>query len=106
VAQNALVRCIAFEPDPTNFQNLQQNLRRNIFGQNVTTHQTALFDREISVHFGLAEDGNLGDHRIVQQSNVRRRTIEVQAEPLAVKIDVQGVEPNVRWNLAFSLDRR
>jgi FkbM family methyltransferase len=106
VAQNAQVRCIAFEPDPTNYQNLQQNLRRNIFGQNVTTHQTALFDRETSVDFGLAEDGNLGDHRIVQQSNVRRRTIKVKAkpldslieniaEPLAVKIDVQGVEPNV-----------
>jgi FkbM family methyltransferase len=106
VAQNAQVRCIAFEPDPTNYRNLRHNILRNIPGQNVTTHQIALFDRETTVQFGLAEDGNLGDHRIMPKSNDRRRTIDVKAmclddlvkdiaRPLAVKIDVQGVEPSV-----------
>jgi FkbM family methyltransferase len=106
LAHNSQVRCIAFEPDPTNYRNLQHNLRRNIDGDNVITHQIALFDREATVQFGLADDGNLGDHRIVNKQNFHRRTIEVRAMPLdgildstsgplAAKIDVQGAEPNV-----------
>ena len=106
VARNKAVRCIAFEPDPTNFANLEENVRRNVPEADVSLHRVALFDREAMLTFGLSDDGNLGDHRIVDGVATSRRTIEVPGlmldlivaditSPLAVKIDVQGAESKV-----------
>jgi FkbM family methyltransferase len=106
VAQNPKVRCIAFEPDPTNYRNLQDNICRNVPHGNVTTHEVALFDRQATLQFSLADDGNLGDHRLFRGPSTNRRLIEVKAmpldsllddvaSPLAAKIDVQGAEPAV-----------
>jgi FkbM family methyltransferase len=112
VARNRRVNCVAFEPDPTNFKNLQQNVRLNCEGSNVEIHNLALFNRTAELQFELAE-GNFGDHRLRvveaapgarEQEN--RRTIVVSAvrlddfmevahSPLAVKIDTQGAEPYV-----------
>ncbi len=104
VASNANVRCIAFEPEPANFANLVDNVRRNAVHGNVELHQVALYDREGTVALGLAMDGNLGDHRVMAEKQDRGRTIEVRsarvddivttfAGPLAAKIDAQGAEP-------------
>ncbi len=106
IARNPRVRCIAFEPEPFNFQNLSENVRRNIAHGNVDLRCMALFDRADSLRFGLAGDGNLGDHRLVLGAATARKTIEVPAtpldaldlpigEPLGVKIDTQGAEPFV-----------
>ena len=106
VARNPLVNCFAFEPEPTNFANLQANVQRNASHRNVVLHPLALLDRAGSVPFGLSDDGNLGDHRVVTQSGGGRRTIEVAAAPLdaldvpitgqlAIKVDTQGAEPAV-----------
>lgn len=106
VAQNPLIRCFAFEPEPTNFGNLQENIRRNIRHKNVTLYQLALLDRDGFVPFGLSDDGNLGDHRVVTTSHHGRRIIQVAAAPLdrlnlpitgqlAIKIDAQGAEPAI-----------
>lgn len=105
VARNPRVRCFAFEPEPTNFASLQNNVRRNAVHGNITLHKMALWDRHGSITFGLAEDGNLGDHRVVTTES-SRRTIEVTAAPLddldlpiegrlGVKIDTQGAEPAI-----------
>lgn len=106
VARNPLVNCFAFEPEPTNVANLQANVRRNASHRNVVLHRLALLDRAGSVLFGLSDDGNRGDHRVVTGSGGGRRTIEVAAAPLdapdvpitgrlAIKVDTQGAEPAV-----------
>lgn len=106
VAQNPLVKCFAFEPEPTNFGNLQENVRRNAHSDNVTLYQLALLDRDGSVPFGLSDDGNLGDHRVVTANHHGRHIIQVAAAPLdtldlpitgqlAIKIDAQGAEPAI-----------
>jgi FkbM family methyltransferase len=111
IAQNAAVRCIALEPEPTNFANLVKNVQENCSHGNVTALQVAAFSRKTVVQLELAS-GNLGDHRIRVEDDPRyleehaRRTIEVVAAPLddvvgpvdgtlAVKIDTQGAEPFV-----------
>lgn len=106
VARNPLVNCFAFEPEPTNFANLQENVQRNTMHKNVVLHRLALLDRAGFVPFGLSSDGNLGDHRVVTAVHCGRRTIEVAAVPLdtlripitgqlAIKVDTQDAEPAV-----------
>ena len=43
IAQNPLVRCLAFEPEPDNFRFLQRNVARNAPDGKVEFHQVALF---------------------------------------------------------------
>ena len=106
VAQSPLVKCFAFEPEPTNFGNLQENVRRNVRHENVTLYQLALLDRGGFVPFGLSDDGNLGDHRVITTNHHGRHVIQVAAAPLdalnlpiigqlAIKIDAQGAEPTI-----------
>jgi FkbM family methyltransferase len=111
VARNRSVKCVAFEPEPTNFENLKINVAVNCPFGNVEVMQTAVFDRSTTVDFEI-EKGNLGDHRIRLTNSPgsyeeqRRRVIRVPTAtlddlakevqpPLAVKIDTQGAEPFV-----------
>lgn len=106
VAQNSRVNCIAFEPDPTNFVNLAANVARNVADSNVVLHQVAVFDRETTLKFRVAKDGNLGDHRVALADVRNDETIEVRAkalqsfsaqitQPLGIKVDAQGAEPYI-----------
>jgi FkbM family methyltransferase len=110
IARNTSVRCLAFEPEPNNFGNLQRNVANNCPGANVTLFQCALFDRNTSLDLELSE-GNLGDHRLKLNHDLngslgehRRSSISIRAErlddlvsewqgDLAAKIDAQGAEP-------------
>ena len=105
IARNPLVRCLAFEPEPVNFDLLKRNVERNAPGATVEFHQVALFHARGSLSLALAE-GNIGDHRLTLTREDGRRVIEVPAVPLddfadripgplAVKIDKQGAEPFV-----------
>jgi|SRR5579883_229715 len=111
IAQNPTVSCIAFEPEPGNYDNLVTNVATNCPHRNVETRRVALFSRKCSLPFEIASE-NMGDHRIrlTDQPGLlyedKRRTIEVEAvplddlalpivDPLAVKIDTQGAEPFV-----------
>jgi FkbM family methyltransferase len=111
VARNPLVRCQAFEPDPTNFQHLRVNVARNCHYDNVDLHNVALFDREETLTLEL-NPTNAGDKRIrrgsakgaMQEQNwetkvVRSVRLDDQVSsfepPLVVKIDTQGAEPFV-----------
>jgi FkbM family methyltransferase len=102
-ARDPRIRCLAFEPDPTNFGFLQRNTARNAPGSTAELHQIALFNERTTLSLALA-DGNLGDHRVTLSGVPGRRTVEVMAvplddfaeriePPLAVKIDTQGAEP-------------
>lgn len=111
IARNPLVRCFAFEPEPTNFANLLANIATNCPHGNVIAEQIALFSRRDRLLLELASE-NLGDHRvhttdaIGQFAEHERPLIEVEAcpldeavselpLPLAIKIDTQGAEPFV-----------
>jgi FkbM family methyltransferase len=105
IARHPNVQCVAFEADPGNFLCLRDNVTRHAAHGNVELHQVALFDKHATLLFGLADDGNSGDHRVVTRPS-ERRTIEVKASPLddlitrlparvAAKVDVQGAEPFV-----------
>ena len=102
-ARDPRIRCLAFEPDPTNFGFLQRNIARNASESAAELHQIALFKERTTLTLALA-DGNLGDHRVTLSGVPGRRTVEVRAlplddfagrieRPLAVKIDTQGAEP-------------
>jgi len=103
IARNPHVRCLAFEPEPLNFEFLKRNVARNAEGSSVEFHQVALFHSRTSMSLAIA-DKNIGDHRLTIGSVPGRRTIEITAVPfddfidriagpLAVKVDTQGAEP-------------
>jgi FkbM family methyltransferase len=113
IAQNPMVQCYGFEPEPRNFAYLNLGLRENCAHQNVVVNQIALFDRKSKIKFELSE-GNSGDHKIqMAETNglhggLAQRTIFVNAErlddvldlsrlkrPIVIKIDTQGAEPNI-----------
>jgi FkbM family methyltransferase len=103
IARNPHVRCLAFEPEPLNFEFLKRNVARNAEGSSVELHQIALFHSRTSMSLAIA-DKNVGDHRLTIGGVPGRRTIEISAVPLddfidritgplAVKVDTQGAEP-------------
>ncbi len=113
IAAKTDVKCYAFEPEPTNFRNLQINIAENCRGTNVTAFQFAAFDRKSSLSFEISPN-NLGDHRVRLsghagpgfQNEDKRAVIEVSCvriddvhlditPPFFVKIDTQGAEPFV-----------
>jgi FkbM family methyltransferase len=105
IAKNALIRCLAFEPEPDNFRFLKLNVDANVPNHTVEFYQSAVFHTDGVVSLALA-DGNLGDHRLTMAGVPGRRTIEISAVPLdsvldrvfgrlCVKIDTQGAEPAV-----------
>lgn len=111
IAQNPAVKCIAIEPEPSNFRNLVTNIAENCRHDNVETLQMAAFSCATTVTLELSPD-NLGDHRLrllrsagkLQED--QRKTIDVRGaplddivesfrRPLAIKVDTQGAEPFV-----------
>jgi FkbM family methyltransferase len=111
IAATSHVKCFAFEPDPTNFQNLKINIAVNCNNENVRSFNLALFDRKTVLPFEISPN-NLGDHRL-RLGNSRgllaeekRKVIMVPCArlddlcipiqgPFLVKIDTQGAEPFV-----------
>ena len=111
IAQNPQVACYAFEPEPTNFHYLSENVFLNCRAGNVRLLNLALYDRNATLPFEIAERHS-GDHRISvidvegELNEQDRKKISVSAKrlddvitnittPLAAKIDVQGAEPFV-----------
>ena len=112
VARNLKIDCHAIEPEPTNFELLQENVRRSL-SRNVRLYNVAVFSEKTQLTFELASD-NFGDHRIRIGNpdpvsgafgEGRRRTIVVNGDrldqildvdrlqrPIAAKIDVEGAE--------------
>jgi len=94
----------AFEPDPRNFELLQENVWQNGY-RNVTLVRAAVADRSGTARLFLNPD-NRGDHRIYDGA-ADRQAIDVDAVALddyfadhegrfdLVKIDVQGAEAAV-----------
>ena len=111
ISQNPQVKCYAFEPEPTNFRHLSENVSVNCHADNVRLLNVALFDKNATLPFEIALRHS-GDHRISmidaegKLDEHNRKKIWVPAkrlddvitelsEPIAAKIDVQGAEPFV-----------
>jgi len=108
------VNCLAFEPEPHNFESLVRNVARNLDSANIQLFQLALSDVSGEAKLSLSQC-NLGDHRLVaahestpsiRLSREQRREIIVTTErlddlklpitdPLVVKLDAQGAEPMI-----------
>jgi FkbM family methyltransferase len=115
IAQNPLIRCLAFEPEPGNFRFLKLNVEVNVPNNSVEFFQNAVLHTRGVVSLAIA-DGNLGDHRVTKDGIPGRPTVEVSAIPLddvldrvkgrlAVKIDTQGAEPSIVVGGRQVLDR-
>lgn len=115
VARNSQAVVHAFEPEPSNFRHLTQNVGANLVPERVNLHNFALAAEEGSLEFELSAD-NFGDHRIHRPTDIawekfaesRRRVIEIKGRPLdaildpddlprpiIVKMDTQGAEVEV-----------
>jgi FkbM family methyltransferase len=102
VAGSTGARVVAFEPNPTTFLALNQNIRLNDLGALIEAHQFAIGD----VSGSVAMTAGLGglDH-VVDAQNHDGADIEVIAKtldealgeraPFALKIDVEGFESHV-----------
>lgn len=92
VAQNPAVSCLAFEPEPVNFEYLRANVLKNCTSGNVQLLNLALFDRAGTLDFELSER-NMGDHRVRLAATAgafeedQRAVIRVRAQPLDAVID-------------------
>lgn len=91
----------AFEPEPNNFELLNNNVELNGF-KNITAIQKAIIDKSETLNFYLSKH-NTGNHRIYDINN-GRTFIKVQSTSLDeyfkannnkidfIKIDIQGAE--------------
>jgi FkbM family methyltransferase len=83
IARNAKVSCHAFEPDPTLFWHLSENVRRNCPNQNIEVHRMAIGAESGTLRFGVNPEGNRGDKRVIRNgADAGSPVIEVPAERL------------------------
>jgi FkbM family methyltransferase len=104
---------LAFEPDPTNFALLEQNVRANGYST-VEAFQVAVADEDKEIALYLSED-NSGDHRsywiadreIVSIKAVRLDSFVQTSSAVAsvIKMDIQGSEFNAAQGMKDLIDR-
>lgn len=115
VVRDAHIRCFGFEPDPTNFRYLRNNVQLNCPDGNVRLFDLALFDAAGILDLQLSES-NKGDHRLHRDpadgvpGEQQRQVIRVPTArlddvllpclgdddaPLAAKIVAQGAETHI-----------
>jgi FkbM family methyltransferase len=92
-------RVISFEPDPENFRRLAANLARNGIGGRVELHCAAVgasagrvgLARPDCANRGLIHVAGDGETPLVRLDDV----VPCRGEPIALKVDVEGYEPEV-----------
>lgn len=93
----------AFEPDPTNFKLLSENVEMNGIKSRTKLFQKAVGEQRANMDLFRSAD-NYGDHKLFRTSEVRSSSqVEVvrvddqlsNKKVSFVKIDVQGFEPKV-----------
>ncbi len=111
LAERRRVRCLAFEPEPRNFEWLERNIAAHEVGSLFTTFNLALHSEETRLRFELSAS-NFGDHRVrgaaPAEADAKRTLIEVPAgrlddlvrledlpRPIVAKLDTQGSELRV-----------
>ena len=112
IARLSGTRCLAFEPDPDNFQYLRHNIEANCPHHNVALFKLALFDSAGRLDLRRSA-GNTGDHHrgrgaesaerdaplirvpTARLDDVLSRHLIDAAAPLAAKIVVEGAETQI-----------
>lgn len=88
VNQGLVSKCIAFEPDPKNFQLLKKNVQINNFVDKFELHNIALASDKVGPLLFELSPKNFGDHRIRVDDKPglsgeeKRETIEVETNSL------------------------
>ncbi len=105
VAEQSRARCLAFEPEPRNFDFLSRNVHRHGLAGGVEAFRVALHSQRQTLSLALSTD-NFGDHRVdAGRGNDGRHQVSVRGEclddlladrelagPVVMKIDTQGSE--------------
>jgi FkbM family methyltransferase len=100
-------RTIAFEPDPITCARLLRNVAENGIEERVDLVRVALSDREGEIGFSLGDDTT---NRVVDDKEAPRRVAGTRLDtalggrrPIAIKMDVEGVELSVLRGAAKTL---
>ena len=118
IAERSRARCLAFEPEPTNFALLARNVARHGLAQRVELHPVALAAQRGEAMLALCED-NSGDHRLLARApHPGERCIPVRTErlddvlagrelprPWLMKLDTQGAEVRVLRGASATLSQ-
>lgn len=115
VAQRTGARCLAFEPEATNFGLLRSNVERHGLSERIACQQVAVHSERGLLTMELSAD-NAGDHHVSTTARdgdvkVRADTLdalvagESLAPPVVLKIDTQGSELRVIAGAAALLAR-
>lgn len=105
--QDSTARIIAFEPDPTNFQLLEQNIAANKL-DNVTCHHAAVWKEDTERAFSSAAGMASGFASQISKDTIAVSCLRLKSflhQPIDfLKIDIEGAEWEVLNDCASSLD--
>jgi FkbM family methyltransferase len=103
-------RVVAFEPDPTTFELLSENIERNGLSS-VVAHNVALWDEDVEVPFYIKHDESGSLLMSLNPARTHGKEIKVLARKLSeyiegpldlLKLDVEGAESRVVGELVHS----
>ena len=122
VKQGLVSNCIAFEPDPTNFQLLKTNVKINNLADKFELHNVALASDNVGpLLFGLSPK-NFGDHRIhvsnstglsgeekrkvitVETNSLNRVCEKINLDECILSMDTQGFEGDILSGASSLID--
>ena len=122
VKQGLVSHCIAFEPDPTNFQLLKTNVQINNLTDKFELHNVALASDKVGPLLFELSSKNFGDHRVRLSNSSglygeeKRKTINVETNSLdrvcekinldecILSMDTQGFEGDILSGASSLID--
>ena len=122
VKQGLVSNCIAFEPDPTNFQLLKTNVKINNLADKFELHDVALASDNVGPLLFELSPKNFGDHRIrvsnstglsgeekrkvitVETNSLNRVCEKINLDECILSMDTQGFEGDILSGASSLID--
>ncbi len=109
-------RVFSFEPTPSTFELLRENVGRTAYRPWVTLHQNAVSDKAGRLSFAISKDSSRNNSLFFDAGAERQEIVEVETVVLdqvipegqridVVKIDAEGAEPAVVRGMVRILER-